>query len=100
MSRVYLISDPHFGHESMVKHRGFSCAEEQDNLIVENWNKIVNKRDTVWILGDITMEKADYEVLSKLNGTVNVVLGNHDLSHHTREMMKHVNKVGGAVKYI
>ena len=99
MSKVYLISDPHFGHENMAKHRGFSCAEEQDELIVTNWNKTVNKRDTVWVLGDLTMEKSNYEILSRLNGTINVVLGNHDLPQHTGELMKYDNKVGGAVKY-
>lgn len=99
MSKVYVISDTHFGHESIAKHRGFSSAEEQDNLIVNNWNRVVNKRDTVWVLGDITMEKANYEILRRLNGTINVVLGNHDLPHHTKVLSGFVNKIGGAVKY-
>lgn len=100
MSKVYFLSDPHFGHESMAKHRGFENVDAQDSFIIDNWNKTVSKKDTVWLLGDITMEKSNYaKYLPKLNGLINVVLGNHDLPQHTKELAKLVNKIGGAVKY-
>jgi calcineurin-like phosphoesterase family protein len=100
MSKVYFISDPHFGHENMAKHRGFENADAQDSFIIDNWNKTVSKKDTVWLLGDITMEKSNYsKYLPKLNGLINVVCGNHDLAQHTKELSKFVNKIGGAVKY-
>lgn len=99
MSEVFLISDLHLGHDKCAIRRGFESAEEQDQLLIENWNSVVTKRDTVWILGDITMEKTSpYPMLDELKGIKNVVLGNHDLPQHTRELSKYVNKIGGAVK--
>lgn len=96
---VYVISDPHFGHENMAIKRGFSCSEEHDDYLIQEWNKVVNKNDTVWILGDITMETTKhYYLLNKLKGIKNVVLGNHDLPQHVPELMKYVNKVCGSVK--
>jgi calcineurin-like phosphoesterase family protein len=83
----------------MAKKRGFSSSEEHDNLIIENWNKTVTKNDTVWILGDITMEKTSpYPLLNQLKGIKNVVLGNHDEPQHVPELLKYVNKVCGCVK--
>ena len=41
---TYLFSDPHFHHENMAKRRGFSSAEEMNELIVKNWNNTVSKR--------------------------------------------------------
>lgn len=93
--KIYVCSDLHFGHPNMaIKKRGFSSAEEHDNHIIENWNKIINKDDSVWILGDITMEKSQYyPLLSKLKGTKKVTLGNHDLPQHVPDLLKYVNKV-------
>jgi hypothetical protein len=71
MSRVFVASDPHFGHESMAIKRGFSGAEEHDELIIKNWNAVVSKRDTVYLLGDITMETSKhYHQLTRLNGLI------------------------------
>lgn len=99
MSRVFTISDPHFGHEKMAIHRGFKSAEEQDALIVENWNRVVQKRDTVILLGDVTMEKAKYEILKSLNGNIWVGLGNHDLPQHAKILQQYVAKMFGLMKY-
>ena len=37
-----------------------------NDLIISNWNKTVNKKDVTIILGDITMEKANYDILNFL----------------------------------
>lgn len=84
----------------MAIKRGFKDEIEHDNHIIEQWNKVVTKRDTVWILGDITMEKSTpYPLLDKLNGYKKVVLGNHDQPQHIPELLKHVNSVCGMIKY-
>ena len=62
MGRILYISDTHFGHKNMALKRGFSSADEMDEYIVKMWNNKVLKKDTVYILGDITMEKANYEI--------------------------------------
>lgn len=97
---VFVISDLHLSHKNMAIKRGFKDEIEHDNFIIEQWNKVVSKKDTVWILGDITMEKSTpYPLLNKLNGYKKVVLGNHDQPQHIPELLKYVNSVCGMLKY-
>jgi calcineurin-like phosphoesterase family protein len=98
--KVFAIADLHLGHDNLALHRGFNSCQQHDNLIISNWNKTVSKKDTVYILGDITMEKDLYEFyLSKLNGIKNVILGNHDLPQHIHSLLKYVNKIAGMFDY-
>ena len=83
----------------MALKRGFSCADEMNEHIVNQWNKVVNKKDTTYILGDLTMEKANYEILNRLNGIKHIVLGNHDEGQHTKILQQYVNKIAGMVNY-
>jgi calcineurin-like phosphoesterase family protein len=100
MSQVFLAGCIHFGHNSMAVSRGFQDAECHDDFIIDNWNKVVHKRDMVYILGDITMEnKKVYHKLDKLNGRKVVVMGNHDMKNHVSELLKHVESVAGCIKY-
>ena len=100
MSRVFYIADLHLGHENMAIKRGFKNSEEHDNHLIEKWNSVIHKRDTVWILGDITMESsAHYYLLDKMKGIKNVALGNHDLPSLIPELQKHVNKICGMVRH-
>ena len=100
MAKVFFISDLHFGHESMAVKRGFKDAQEHDKYIIEKWNEVVSKRDVVYILGDITMEKKrDYYKLDMLNGIKHVVLGNHDRRQDVPELLKYVQSVAGTIKY-
>lgn len=99
MGKVFVISDLHLSHFNMATKRGFNCSLSHDANIVEKWNKVVGKKDTVWILGDISMEKTSpYELLNHLNGYKKVVLGNHDKPQHTKKMLEYVNSVAGMVK--
>ena len=84
----------------MAVKRGFKNADEMFEYIKERWNKVVDKRDLVYILGDVTMEKRrDYPLLDQLLGQKYVVLGNHDLRKDVDEMRKYVDGVAGLVKY-
>tara|TARA_B100000768_G_C11191024_1_gene337348 strand:- start:89 stop:580 length:492 start_codon:yes stop_codon:yes gene_type:complete len=94
MQKIFVISDLHFSHLNMALRRGFDNIEDHDNHIVEKWNSVVNSKDTVWILGDITMEKSEpYHLIDKLMGFKNVILGNHDRPQHISKLLNHVNKV-------
>jgi calcineurin-like phosphoesterase family protein len=99
MARVFFIADLHLGHTNMALHRGFSTVEEHDEHIVTKWNSVVHKRDVTYILGDVTMEKAEYDILNRLNGRKYVVLGNHDKLGHTRKLLEYVASVAGMMKY-
>ena len=99
MSVVRFISDTHFHHTNMAIKRGFADAETMNEHIVSQWNKVVSKKDVTLILGDITMEKSNYQILNRLNGIKKVVLGNHDEPQHIPELLKYVNSVCGMFKY-
>lgn len=100
MSKVFFYSDPHFSHTNMAIARGFSSIEEHDNHIITSWNKKVSKRDIVFLLGDVTMEKkSPYPLLSKLNGVKRLVGGNHDRPQDMHELLKYVHSISGMIRY-
>ena len=80
MSRVFFTSDLHFGHKNLIEGLRKMTIEESDKLIISNWNKVVTKRDIVYILGDITMEKPQLieQYLTQLKGEIRIIGGNHD----------------------
>jgi calcineurin-like phosphoesterase family protein len=98
--KTFIISDLHLSHTNMATYRGFKSSEEHDETIISNWNSVVNNGDTVYVLGDITMEKATcYHLLSRLNGNIHVILGNHDMRGHVEQLLKHVKSVASCFKY-
>ena len=100
MSRKYFISDLHFGHQNMAIRRGFKDHFEMDEYIIKKWNSVVNKKDFVYILGDITMEKTKwYFYLDQLKGRKRVIGGNHDFRNHTPELLKYVDSVSGCENF-
>ena len=99
MATVRFIADLHLGHKNMALKRGFTTVEQHDEYIIEKWNRVVHKRDITYILGDVTMEKAEYDILNRLNGRKYIVLGNHDKLGHTRKLLEYVDSVAGMIKY-
>lgn len=100
MSNVRFIGCLHLGHEWMAKHRGFNDSFYHDEWLIDQWNSVVNKKDLTYILGDITMESSlHYPQLDRMNGRKIVVMGNHDLHKHTRELLDYVESVAGMIDY-
>lgn len=79
---TFFISDTHFGHANILKyepqHRPFATIEEHDEELVRRWNSVVRPKDTVWHLGDVLFGVEAFDTLGRLNGTKNLILGNHD----------------------
>ena len=81
---VWFTSDTHFNHANIIKYcnRPFACVEEMNEKLIENWNSVVGKDDLTWCLGDFCLgpdqKKHIPELVSKLNGRINLILGNHD----------------------
>jgi len=102
MSRVYFISDLHFGHKSVLKfsrdYRDGDTIEEHDWTLVARWNSVVKKKDRVFVLGDVCWPGTSLDILGELNGTKTLIRGNHD-NHKTVEYLEHFDKVMGLVKY-
>jgi calcineurin-like phosphoesterase family protein len=78
---LWLISDTHFSHENIITYckRPFASAEEMDEVLVQNWNKVVKPSDHVYHLGDVALRKQQLAIVSRLNGKKRLLLGNHDI---------------------
>ena len=78
---IYFISDPHFGHENIIRHcsRPFQSCSEMDETMIQNWNSRVTPQDTVYILGDLMFfHKDPQRILQRLQGKKYLITGNHD----------------------
>lgn len=77
-----VIADTHFGHANVIKHdnRPFSSIDEHDEVLIENWNKVVKPNGIIYHIGDLAFrnEKPVEWYLKRLNGTIHFVRGNHD----------------------
>ena len=56
MAKDFFIADTHFGGENIRRYenRPFETAEEMDEKLIENWNRVVSEEDTVYVLGDFS----------------------------------------------
>jgi calcineurin-like phosphoesterase family protein len=100
MSNVRFIGCLHLGHEWIAKYRGFNNSMEHDKHLILKWNEVVNKKDLVYILGDITMETPEYyPLLNNLKGRKKIILGNHDLPKDVPLLLNYVDSVCGMMHY-
>lgn len=108
MNNVFFISDWHIGHQAMCEFtnwdgtpaRNFDTYEKVDCAIIENWNSIVSKKDTVYVLGDLAYSaKKEYveTVLNQLNyKELKLIGGNHDL-WSTQWYLRYVKYIRGCM---
>lgn len=79
---MFFTSDQHYGHRNICKYAGrpFSSVEEMDEVLITNHNAVVGNGDPVWFLGDFAFATTGRikQLLSRLNGQKNIILGNHD----------------------
>ena len=107
MSRVFFISDLHFGHKRIVdfgRQQGKVYRTGDDYLenmhnIIENWNNVITKRDTVWVLGDVAFSEEGFEALKELEGHKKLVRGNHDNYFTTEKWLEVFETVESLVNY-
>ncbi|MFC7096066.1 metallophosphoesterase family protein [Halobaculum marinum] len=83
---IYVISDTHFDDPKMVNEldRPFDGVDEMNEALIDNWNSVVDEADTVYHVGDLLggepperRESHALYRLDQLNGTVNLIAGNH-----------------------
>ena len=86
---IYFTSDLHLGHEAVIRmqNRPFTNADEMNRVLIENYNSVVHKNDTVYLLGDIChrlrVEEAN-DLISGLKGRKILITGNHDKKYDER----------------
>ena len=110
MNKLYFTSDTHFGHKNILHYTPKRCADigvvcqnidgkyvytdtftnmeiseedaikRMDCFIIDKWNSIIDKHDTVYILGDFSFYGVEdtQRIFHKLNGKKHLVIGNHD----------------------
>jgi len=103
-------ADTHFSHANMILYanRPFKTVEEMNETLIKKWNDRVKKTDTVFFLGDFCFKngpngkkgegeniKAE-EWISKLNGRIVFIKGNHDNNNSLKTIMTEaVIEIGG-----
>jgi len=52
---IFFTADQHLGHRGIIsmQNRPFDSIEEMNRTILTNYNAVVHKDDTVYILGDV-----------------------------------------------
>ncbi|MBN1431158.1 MAG: metallophosphoesterase family protein [Methanomicrobiaceae archaeon] len=81
----FIISDLHLSHKSITEGaaRPFypGDSKRMDEVLIRNWNNTVKPSDTIYYLGDLTYNLGPdicNNYLSKLNGELVFIRGNHD----------------------
>lgn len=101
MNHTLWTSDLHFYHKNICRftNRPWTQEENEDKLI-ELWNSQVAPGDQVWHLGDFFFLNNNrrgvdtaLNVLSKLNGQIHCILGNHDSSDFFQCLLNESNKI-------
>lgn len=79
---IWITADTHFNHNNIIEYcnRPFNNIKEMNETIISNWNSVVKKDDIVFHLGDFGFgtECMLNKIFVKLNGKINLILGNHD----------------------
>ena len=93
---VFFTSDTHFNHKRIIRYcnRPWNGGKDTDGQLIvsddnvkemneamiASWNKVVPPNALVWHLGDFALGDRSKipEIVARLNGRINLVLGNHD----------------------
>lgn len=82
----FYTSDTHFGHAAVIDfcNRPFKDVEDMNEELIRRWNVLVKPGDTVFHLGDFSFMGSikTKEVVSRLNGKIVLIQGNHDKKPH------------------
>lgn len=104
---LYFTSDTHFFHDKVIPFEGrpFNGVLEMNQGIIDNWNSVVKKGDTVVHVGDFCFGNYDKweSILKQLNGEVVLCKGNHDNSTIIKKLLsnkvlKEVHMIGRYMK--
>lgn len=78
------IADMHFGHENILRQcrSQFQTIEEMNAVIIENINRKMTKKDTLYILGDFAFrsKQSPLVYLEAIKPKKILIMGNHDSS--------------------
>ena len=110
---IFVTSDTHFFDEHLLGRtnfadRPFLDSYDMNEKIIANWNEVVKPGDTVYHLGDIAVHfvrpesrshQEIFELLSRLNGNLVLIKGNHDNRALFKYLAKHNYTEAGQDKF-
>jgi calcineurin-like phosphoesterase family protein len=80
--QTFFTSDTHFDDPYAIEyfHRPFQSVDEMNAVMVERWNRAVSEDDTVYHLGDVTLEDIHHftKWVVQLHGRIKILPGSHD----------------------
>lgn len=79
--KIWFVGDLHFGHHNVINYcnRPYKDVFEMNESITKIWNETVSENDTVYVLGDFSLNAKYVEMyLPRLNGKKILIVGNHD----------------------
>jgi calcineurin-like phosphoesterase family protein len=82
--KYWVTSDLHFHHKGVLNFcpntRPWPSVEDMNEGLISHWNDTVDVEDEVLFLGDFSFKarEATEAILTRLNGSITFVLGNHD----------------------
>lgn len=101
MSKLWFVSDQHFGHANIIKYakRPFKSVDEMNSVMVARHNERVSDSDKVYFLGDVAFnEKVFTTIIPALKGKKRLILGNHDRLS-VQVYLRYFDKILGAFNY-
>lgn len=82
LKKSFFTSDWHIGHANVIRfdNRPFQDLTQMHRVLINNYNSSVGYQDICYFLGDMGLTNSGTlkSVISQLNGTKVLVLGNHD----------------------
>jgi calcineurin-like phosphoesterase family protein len=80
--QTFFTSDTHFDDAYSIPYfnRPFQSVGEMNATMVEKWNSVVTENDTVYHLGDFTLDDIGQftKWVGQLNGNIRILPGSHD----------------------
>ena len=95
----FFIADTHFHHENVIKFdkRPFASLEEMNQVLIKNWNSVIQPNDHIYILGDFcwktAQDEAYKELIKILHGHKHLIKGNHDPLKWTMTYSKYFESI-------
>jgi len=83
---IFVTSNLQLGRPNAMKtyNRDFKTIEDMNTYFINQWNSVVKASDTVYHLGNFAWDpKTAQDSLIRLNGTINLILGEHDKAVET-----------------
>ena len=85
---IFVTADLHFSHDKVIKteDRPFVDVDIMNQVLIDNWNRVVKNNDSVFILGDFSFANKEHtkKICSELKGNKILIMGNHDMGRSVR----------------